>query len=561
MIRTQLRCGWALGVILSVGGLQVAVLSAQPPDLRLVEAVQARAFGRAADLVKQGVDVTAAQPDGATALHWVAHWDNPEIAEALIRAGAGVDAANAYGVTPLSLAATSGNAAIVELLLAAGANPNMPAPTGETPLMTAARTGKAEPVRALLAHGASVDATESANGQTALMWAVSEGHVAAARVLIEAGADIHARSRSGFTPLLFAVRDGQFDTLRLLVAAGADVHDRLRADLVRQTNRMAMGPDGSSAVALAILNAHYAIGVWLLEHGADANVRDPRGSLLHTLAWMRRPGKNASPRLHGLEPAGVVHSLDLVTALLAHGADPNVRIAWEDPKPRGAAVSFAYARSPGNMDTGISFMSYIGATPFYLAARAGDTALMRVLLANGANPLTPTVKGITPLMAAAGVGYYSGHSPGPPWGVTDEEVLEALELTWELGNDIHAVTKDETIPPEVSDPSWALDHPTGQFDLRWGRSTALHGAILRESVPIVRFLVEKGARLDARNQLGWTPLSVAMGLYTGGTFRQYSETSEVLRELMQHRGLDFSTTIVCSSCGRDAAGPTASSAK
>ena len=89
----------------------------------------------------------------------------------------------------------------------------------------------------------------------------------------------------------------------------------------------------------------------------------------------------------------------------------------------------------------------------------------------------------------------------------------------------------------------------------------VHGAILRESVPIVRFLVDKGARLDARNQLGWTPLSVAMGLYTGGTFRQYPETSEVLRELMQHRGLDFSTTIVCSSCGRDEAGPTASSAK
>ena len=551
-MRPQLKRGWVVGVVVSVAWLHVSVGSAQPLDVRLVEAAEAREFERVAHLVREDVEVNVAQPDGATALHWAVHWDDLATTATLIRAGASVDAANAYGVTPLSLAAINGNGVIIERLLAAGADANRPAPTGETTLMTAARTGKAEAVRVLLAHGASVDTTEPANGQTALMWAVGEGHVAAAGVLIEAGADIHARSRSGFTPLLFAVRDGQLDALRLLVAAGADVHDRLRSDLVRQAARMDMGPDGSSAVALAILNAHYAIGVWLLEHGADANVSDTRGSLLHTLAWMRRPGKNAAPRLHRPAPAGAVDSLDLAKALLAHGADPNVRIAWEERRPGGGiATSFAYARSPGNMDTGISFMSYVGATPFYLAARAGDTALMRVLVASGANPITPTMKGITPLMAAAGVGYYNGHSPGPEWGVTDEEVLEALELTWELGNDIHAVTDEETIPPEVSDPAWALDHPTGQFDLRWGRSTALHGAVLRESVPLVQFLVDKGARLDARNQLGWTPLSVAMGLFTGGTFRQYPETAEVLREQMLARGLDVLSTIICSICGRD----------
>jgi ankyrin repeat protein len=551
------RCGWIVGIVLSIAGLQ-AVVSGQPLDVRLVEAVQARDFEKAADLLEENVDVNVAQPDGATALHWAVRWGDLSTTEALIRAGASVDAANVYGVAPLSLAVTNGNGVVIEWLLSAGADQNRASPTGETPLMTAARIGQAEAVRLLLAHGASVDAAEPANGQTALMWAVGEGHVAAAGVLIDAGADVHARSRSGFTPLLFAVRDGRLDALRLLVAAGADVHDRLRSDLVRQTSRMDMGPDGSSAVALAILNAHYDIGVWLLEHGADADVSDPRGSLLHTLAWMRRPGKNAAPRLHRPAPSGEVGSLDLAKALLAHGADPNVRIAWEERTPGGGiATSFAYARSPGNMDTGISFMSYVGATPFYLAARAGDTALMRLLVANGANALTPTMKGITPLMAAAGVGYYNGHSPGPAWGVTDEEVLEALKLTWELGNDIHAVTDDELIPPEVSDPAWALDHPTGQFDLRWGRSTALHGAVLRESVPLVQFLVDKGARLDARNQLGWTPLSVAMGLFTGGTFRQYPETAELLRDLMVDRRLDVSSTIICSICGSDGVGASA----
>ena len=550
-MRTRLCCGWALGVVLSVAALPVSSLSAAGPDLRLVEAVEARKTAAISALLKQRVDLNATQPDGVTALHWAAHWDDLATADLLIRAGAKVDVANAFGVTPLSLAATSGSAAMIERLLAAGANPNAALPTGETPLMTAAKTGKVEAVRALLGGGATANAKEPAYGQTALMWAAAEGHVGASQALVEAGADIHARSRNGFTPLLFAVREGQLDAVRALVAAGAHVQDSVRSDLVSQNDRMDMGPDGSSAVALAIINAHYEIGVWLLDYGADANVRDPRGSLLHTLAWMRRPGKNAAPRLHRPEPAGSLDSLDLAKTLLAHGADPNVRIAWEERKARaGNAISFAYARSPGNMEVGISFMSFVGATPFYLAARSGDVALMRVLVASGANPLTPTVKGVTPLMVAAGVGYYNGQSPGPEWGgIPDGEVLEALTLAWELGNDVHAVTSDEMIPPDAGDPAYALDHPTGQFDLRWGRSTALHGAILRESPLFIRFLVEKGARLDAKNQLGWTPLSVAMGLYTGGTFRRYPETAELLRQLMKQRGLDPATSIICTICG------------
>jgi ankyrin repeat protein len=528
-----------IGAVLCLILLSAVRSTAGPLDLRLVEAVQARDTTAVSALLKQRVDVNVTQPDGATALHWAAHWDDLTTADLLIRAKAKVDVINAYGVTPLSLAATNGSAAMVQKLVAAGANPNRTTPSGETPLLTAARTGKVDAVRALLAGGASVNVTEPAFGQTPLMWAVAEGHVETARALVDAGVDIHARSKNGFTALLFAVREGQLETLGTLVAAGANVNDR------------------SSAVALAIINARYDIGVWLLEHGADARVQDPRGSLLHTLAWMRRPGKNAAPRLHKLEPAGTPDSLDLAKALLAHGADPNVRITWEERKPRsGNAISFAYARSPGNMEVGISFMSFVGATPFYLAARSGDVALMRVLVANGANPLTPTEKGVTPLMTAAGVGYYNGQSPGPEWGgVMDSEVLEALNLTWELGNDVNAVTHDEVIPPDARDPAYALDHPTGQFDLRWGRSTALHGAILRETLPFLQFLIDKGARLDATNQLGWTPLSVAMGIYTGGTFRTYPATSEFLRQVMKQRGLDPSASIVCTICGPEGITP------
>ena len=73
------------------------------PDLRLVQAVEHRDSRAVEALVKQRVDVNAAQPDGATALHWAAHWDDVPTAERLLRAGAKANASNDLGVTPLGV--------------------------------------------------------------------------------------------------------------------------------------------------------------------------------------------------------------------------------------------------------------------------------------------------------------------------------------------------------------------------------------------------------------------------------------------------------------------------
>ena len=70
-------------------------------------------------------------------------------------------------------------------------------------------------------------------------------------------------------------------------------------------------------------------------------------------------------------------------------------------------------------------------------------------------------------------------------------------------------------------------------------NTVLHGAVLRGgSIPLVKFLVAKGARLDVRNNKGWTPLTIADGVeYTPDIFKRYPETAAVMRELMRDRGL------------------------
>src|SRR5690242_3981924 len=103
---------------------------AAPNDGTLAEAVKARDAERVRTLLQQRVDVNKPMPDGATALHWAAQWDDVDVADALIKAGAKVDATDVYGVTPLSLAATNGSGAMVTRLLDAGANPNLALPNG-----------------------------------------------------------------------------------------------------------------------------------------------------------------------------------------------------------------------------------------------------------------------------------------------------------------------------------------------------------------------------------------------------------------------------------------------
>src|SRR5579872_3159273 len=149
---------------------------AAPSDLRLIHAVKSQDVESVRALLKQHIDVNAAQGDGTTALHWAADLDNLAIADVLIRAGAPVNAANDLGATPLYLACRNRSAPMVDRLLAAGANANAKLLKGETALMTCARTGESKAVKALLVHGADAKAKEPEHDQTALMWAAAESH-------------------------------------------------------------------------------------------------------------------------------------------------------------------------------------------------------------------------------------------------------------------------------------------------------------------------------------------------------------------------------------------------
>ena len=460
-----------LGV--GVGSLLFALVSgasgwaAPAGDHRVADAMKQQDEASVRGLIADHADVNAPQPDGATALHWAAYWDDVRSAELLIRAAARVNAVNEHNVTPLSLACLNGSAAMVGALLAASADPNIAQHSGETPLMTCSRTGNAAAVEALLARGANANAKEEALlQQTALMWAIAEKHHDVARALLAHGADVHARTAvrgggsGGFTPLLFAARVGDVDSLRLLIDHGAEVND--------------VGADGSSPLTVATLRGHVPTAIFLLSKGADANARGPGYTALHWAAgsWetqLTGPYGIESHRedewnaMRGLKGAA---RIELIEALLSHGADPNVRLTKEPPRYGYANLRF--------------HVSLAGATPFLLAARAADTEVMRLLVAHGANPTHATNLHTTPLMVAAGIGRVPNES-----FTTEASTIDAVKLALELGGDVNAAD-------DIGD-------------------TALHGAAHIRSAAVVRLLVDHGARVNAKNRRGLTPLMIAEG--------------------------------------------------
>ncbi len=414
-------------------------------------------------LLEQGADVNVAAADGTTALHWASYWDDVAGAALLMRVGADPGAATDLGATPLWNAALNGSSAMVRSLLEAGADPDAALILGETVLMTAARSGNADVVQQLLVEGADPNMS-AARGQTALMWAAAQGHSDVVGVLIGYDTDVHARSdvwselhktdlpqashrdhqvwiqQGGNTPLMFAVRAGDLASAEMLVAAGADVNVE--------------SAYGLGATALAAHSNHADVVEFLLESGADPNTSEGGYTALHAAV------------LRGNERA--------VRTLLAHGADANSPLLAPSPTRRQSLDFFFHP-------------AFVGASPFWLAARFVQPGIMRVLAEAGADPLFvhepeywagggPAFAwqeqgATTALMAAVGMGGPAASGFAAPDPLEREALtLEAVKIAVDLGVDVN------------------IQNANG--------GTAVQAAGGRRYDSVVDFLVAAGATLD-----------------------------------------------------------------
>jgi ankyrin repeat protein len=378
------------------------------------------------------------------------------------------------------------------MLLDAGADPNVANDDGQTPLMLAARTGDVGVARLLVQHGADVNRRERYRDQSAVMWAAAEGHAEMVAFLVSKRADLTVRARAndwatqitseprvqyrptgGLTPLLYAARAGCLGCVSAMVEAGADLD---RPD-----------PDGMTPMMMALDNRYPGVARYLLDHGANAQTWDWWGRTPLYVAVTLRGGRDSRP---GPRPP---ESLALINALLDAGANPNAQLAFKEPSRGGRDNRFA------------DDLLTTGATPLIRAAQTFDNDVVRALLAHGALVDLPNASGVTPFMAAAGIGTRIGGGvlgPGTPEDVVALS-LDTMEILRKAGADVNARITDVTSLTARIARINTLTNRQGQTTVFFAGETG--------RTEVVKYLLDHGARVNVMDDMGRTPIDVAKG--------------------------------------------------
>jgi uncharacterized protein len=328
------------------------------------------------------------------------------------------------------------------------------------------------------------------------------------KVIVEAGADVNARSKvnnwqrqvtaepraiyrpaGGLTPLLYSAREGCIDCAKYLAAAGADLN---LAD-----------PEQVSPLLLSILNGHFDLAAYLIQKGANPGKWDWYGRTpLYAAVDLNTLPRGGRPDQPSLD---TTTSLQIIEQLLAAGANPNPELKLAPP-----------FRNIGN-DRGLDGLLTIGTTPLLRAAKALDAPAIKILLGKGASLSLSNNRGITPVMAAAGLGSTDADTRG--LYITEDvqqRSIESLKLLLAAGADINAKDGTRGLTPL---------HEAA----RWGWND------------VVRFLVDHGADLQAKDNRGMTPVDSAMGK-AGGNSRGgqridvHEDTAALLKQLIAAAG-------------------------
>src|SRR5205085_1056489 len=279
--------------------------------------------------------------------------------------------------------------ASVLALLQQKVNVNIAEPDGTTALHWAVEREDPDLVDRLIKAGANVNAKND-YGATPMSETALSGNVKIMEKLLDAGADVEAEPRAvyrpagGLTALHFAAREGCLECTRTLAEAGADLN--------------ASDPDNVSPLLTSVLNGHFDLAAYLINQGANPDKWDWWGQSplyaavdMNTLPHGGRPDRPSPEETTGLQ---------IIELLLEKGANPNLQLKLLPPY-----------RSVG-ADRGVDSMLTIGATPLLRAAKAMDAPAIRLLLMHGANPNLPNVRGLTPVMAAAGLGSVDADTRG-----------------------------------------------------------------------------------------------------------------------------------------------------
>jgi ankyrin repeat protein len=331
-------------------------------------------------LLAARANVNAADDRGVTPLARACENTSVTMVTRLLGAGADPNRAQTSGLTPLMIAARTGNLDVVTALLAKGAKVNAATEDARaTALMWALSANHDEIARTLIAGGASVGGSTT-KGFTPLMFAARNGDVEMGKALVAAGADVNALSADGTHVLAYAAMQGQEGFAMFLLESGANSNATL---------------DGVPALHAAAGSVSQWVIEWQRRHGAS------NGPLAFALG--ASGGATGRVRLvkallaKGADPNGRITTSTMSMAYIGFpkkGAFEQYATGTGDMRGATPLWVAAYSANGGGFLGG-------GMAP---GATSSSGEVLKALLAAGADPNLTTVDGTTPLMVAAGMG-------------------------------------------------------------------------------------------------------------------------------------------------------------
>lgn len=385
-----------------------------------------------------------------------------------------------------------------------------------TPLVLSIIHNKWNLFKMLLAHGAHKEIGDLDHNKSPLCVAVERKNIPMVDYLLKLGADPNSEHNQTPTKkrILHHAASGPVEIASLLVAHGA---------LVNATDNLGRTP------------LHYAVA-----HNNQPVVQfllDQQDILVNHQA----PGHALVTPLHQAAYSG---NSDLITLLLAHGANPNIRNMFGRTAVHDAILS-------GSIKTlevllrakpDLNIVDNDGQTPLFVAICNKSVQAVNMLLQAGANPNISS-KTISPLHKATHLAEYEIMSLLIQYGacvnaqnflgktplhdailcatkIPEEQHVAIVKMLLKFGADKNAKDHEGATPlfraaqTDFTQIAQELLDAQADPNIACNTITPLHEASLHGNMQIAENLIHHGAHINAKNYAGRTPLhDAAVCLY------------------------------------------------